>query len=111
MHQLLFKLFDDKYKGSLVQSQFVDFIPLINESYREEGREFVNLFDTTAYITAGEADLDFQLFSRVFKNQKVQNSELASDLSTIFLHHLLKCYFVFTFTFTADIQTFQTNRF
>lgn len=50
------------------------FISLFNESYREEGRKFVNLFDTTAYITAGEADLDFQLFSRVFQNQKVQNS-------------------------------------
>ena len=95
MHQLLFKLFDDKYKGSLVQSQFVDFIPLINESYREEGREFVNLFDTTAYITAGEADLDFQLFSRVFKNQKVQNSELASDLSTIFFASFIEMLFRF----------------
>nr|CAH0104031.1 unnamed protein product [Daphnia galeata] len=68
VHQLLFKLFDDKYKGSLVQSQFVDFL---NEKLGEEGRKFVNLFDTTAYITAGEADLDFQLFSRVFQNQKL----------------------------------------
>ena len=85
------------------------FNPLFNESHREEGREFVNLFDTTAYITAGEADLDFQLFSRVFQNQKVQNS--TRIYRPFFSHHLLKCYFVFTFTFTAAIQTFQTNRF
>lgn len=86
------------------------FISLFNESYREEGRKFVNLFDTTAYITAGEADLDFQLFSRVFQNQKVQNSTRIYR-PLFFSHHLLKCYFVFTFTFTAAIQTFQPNRF
>jgi hypothetical protein len=41
----------------------------------------VNLFDTTAYITAGEADLDLQLFSRVLQNQKVQKFD--SDLSIL----------------------------
>ncbi len=29
------------------------------------------MFDTTAYVIAGEADLDFQLFSRVFQTEKV----------------------------------------
>ncbi|XP_046642950.1 NADPH oxidase 5-like isoform X1 [Daphnia pulicaria] len=68
VHQLLFKLFDDKSKGRLVQSQFIDFL---NEKLGREGREFVNSFDTTAYVTAGEADLDLQLFSRILQNQKL----------------------------------------
>ena len=83
------------------------FIPLINESYREEGRKFVNLFDTTAYITAGEADLDFQLFSRVFKNQKVQNSELASDLSTIFFASFIEMLFRFYVYFYSWYPNFS----
>ena len=29
------------------------------------------MFDTTAYIIAGEADLDPQLFSRIFQTEKV----------------------------------------
>lgn len=68
MHQLLFQLFDDKSKGRLVQSHFVDFL---NEKLGKEGQDFVNLVDTLAYVIAGEADLDLQLFSRVFQTQKV----------------------------------------
>ncbi|XP_057371298.1 NADPH oxidase 5-like [Daphnia carinata] len=68
MHQLLFQLFDDKSKGKLVQSHFVDFL---NEKLGREGQDFVHLVDTLVYVIAGEADLDIQLFSRVFQTQKL----------------------------------------
>lgn len=42
-------------------------------NFRKEGQDFVNLVDTLAYVIAGEADLDFQLFSRVFQTQKVNS--------------------------------------
>lgn len=38
---------------------------------RARGREFIDLFDTLAYVIANESDLDFQLFCRIFVSKGV----------------------------------------
>ena len=40
-------------------------------AHRMEGRKFVELFDTIAYVVAKDADLDFLLFSRILQTEKV----------------------------------------
>lgn len=54
------------------------YVPTLNQmfTYRSEGKGFVDLFDTLAYVIAGDADLDFPLFSRIFRTEKVNTCEL-----------------------------------
>ena len=36
-----------------------------------QGREFINLIDTLAYVYAGDKDLDIELFMRIFQTIRV----------------------------------------